>query len=65
MCSGVCLRASTELTWGRIVKQNESMAPSALGSVFESIHGSVLESVLRAYLGACNEVHLAALFTAA
>jgi hypothetical protein len=73
-CSGVRLRASTELTWERIVKQvgsvpssaigseHESMLWSALesvlGSVFENVLGSLIESVLRAYLGACKEVHL-------
>ena len=50
---------------------------SAIGRVLESMPGSVLENVLgdvlgsvlrvyfRAYLGACNEVHLAVLYNAA
>jgi hypothetical protein len=44
------LRASRELTWDHIVKQDGSVASSAIGSIFESVLGSVLESVLRAYL---------------
>ena len=35
------------------------MSSSGIGSVRESVLGSVLESGLRAYLGMCNEVHLA------
>ena len=37
------------------------MSSSAIGSALESVLGSVLESGLRAYLGACNEVHVAVL----
>ena len=51
-CSGVRLRASTELTWERIVKQAASVPSSAIRSVHESVLGSVIESVLGAYLRA-------------
>ena len=37
------------------------MSSSAIGRVLESVLGSVLESGLTAYLGVCNEVHLAVL----
>jgi hypothetical protein len=40
------------------------VSSSAIGSLLESVHGSVLESGLKAYLGACNEVHLAVLLNA-
>jgi len=47
-CLGVCLRAFCELTWDRIVKQAGRVPLSAIGSVLESMPGSVLGSVLRA-----------------
>jgi len=47
-CSGVCLRAFCELTWERIVKQAGRVPLSAIGSVLESMPGSVLGSVLTA-----------------
>ena len=46
------LRTSSELSWECIVKQDRTVASSAMGSVFESVLGSVFESVLRAYLEA-------------
>ena len=52
MRRGVYLRASSEITCEHIVKQDESVASSAIGSVFECVLGSVLESVWRAYLEA-------------
>ena len=52
MCSGVDLRASSEITWEHIVMQDGSVASSAIGSVFECILGSVLQSLWRAYLEA-------------
>jgi len=51
-CSRVYLRTSSELSWECIVKQDRTVASSAMGSVFESVLGSVFESVLRAYLEA-------------
>jgi hypothetical protein len=49
----VYLGASSELTWERIVKQAGTVPSSAIGSVLESMPGSVLEkSVLGVYLGA-------------
>jgi len=61
----VYLGAFSEITWQRIVKQDGSVASSAIGSVFECVLGSVLESILRAYLEAysqadweCHQVHL-------
>jgi len=51
----VYLRASSELTWERIVKDDGSMASSTFGGVFESVHGSVLESIWRAYLEAYSQ----------
>jgi hypothetical protein len=48
--SEVYLGASGERTWERIVKQAGSVSSSAIESVFESVLGSDLESVLRAYL---------------
>jgi hypothetical protein len=44
--SGVCFRASWELTWERTVKQAGSVPSSAIGSVLESLIGSVLENIL-------------------
>jgi hypothetical protein len=46
------MRASSEITWEQIVKQNGSVASSATESVFECVCGSVLGSVWRAYLEA-------------
>ena len=46
VCLGVCLRVSCELTWEHTVKQAESLPPSAIGSVHESMPGSVLDNVL-------------------
>jgi hypothetical protein len=40
------------------------VSSSAIRSVLESVVGSVLESGWSAYLGACNEVHLAVLLNA-
>jgi len=37
------------------------VSSSAVGSVLGRVLGSLLESGLRAYMGACNEVHLAVL----
>jgi hypothetical protein len=48
----VYLRASSEITWEWIVKQDGSVASSAIESVFECVLGSVLERVWRAYLEA-------------
>jgi len=42
----VYLGVSLELTWERTVKQAGSVQSSAIGSVLESIRGSVLEIVL-------------------
>jgi len=50
-CSGVCLRASWELTWVRTVKQAGSVPSSAIGSVLESMPRGVLENVLGGVLG--------------
>jgi len=50
VCAGVNLRASSEITWEHIVKQDGSVVLSAIGSVFECVLGSVLDSVWRAYL---------------
>jgi hypothetical protein len=47
---GVYLRASSEITWERIVKEDGSVTSSAIGSVFECGLGSILQSVWRAYL---------------
>jgi hypothetical protein len=52
VCTGVYWRASLEITLEHIVKQDGSVASSAIGSVFECVLGSVLESVWRAYLEA-------------
>jgi len=64
-CLGVCLRASGDLTWGCKVQQAGSIPWSAIASVFESIPGSVLESMLWAYFSAygplgweCTEEYL-------
>jgi hypothetical protein len=35
------------------------VSSSAIGSILESVLGNVLESGLRAYLEACNEMHVA------
>jgi hypothetical protein len=59
-CSGVCLRASWELTWERTVKQAGSVPSSAIGRVLESIPGSVLENVLGGVLGSVLGVYLGA-----
>ena len=48
VCSGVPLRSFRELTWERIVKQAGRAPLSGIGSVLESMPGSVLGSVLRA-----------------
>jgi hypothetical protein len=40
------------------------VSSSAIGNVLESVLGSVLQCGLRAYLGVCNEVHLAVLLNA-
>ena len=53
MCHRVQLGAFRELTWERTAKQAGSVPSSAI------------ESVVRAYLGACNEVHLAVLLNVA
>jgi len=47
--------ASRELTWERTVKQAGSVSSSATGSEFEGVLGSILESVLRAYMGAYSQ----------
>jgi hypothetical protein len=54
-CSGVCLRVPCELVWERTVKQARSAPLSGIGSVIDSMPGSVLESVLRAYLGTYHQ----------
>jgi hypothetical protein len=46
----VCLGASSELTWERAVKLAGSVSLRAIGSVVESMIGSVLGNILRAYL---------------
>jgi hypothetical protein len=43
-------------TWERTVKQARSAPSSAIGGVLESMPGSVLQSVLRAYLGPYSQV---------
>ena len=53
-CSGVGLRASCELTWERRVKQARSVIKCDRECT-ESVLGSVLESVFRAYLGAYRQ----------
>ena len=47
---GVCLRASWELTWERIVKPAGSVQWSAIQSVFENVFRNAVESNLWAYL---------------
>jgi hypothetical protein len=49
------VRASGEITWEHTVKQAESVPPSAVGSVLDSMPESVRENVLRVYLGASYE----------
>jgi len=48
-CSGVYLRATWDHTWECIVKHDGRVASSAFESIFESILGRVLESILRAH----------------
>ena len=63
------MKASSEITWQCIVKQDGSVALSAIESVFECILGSVLESVLRSVLESgfradlevCNKMYLTVL----
>ena len=57
--SGVCFRASSDLTWKRTVKQAGSEPSSAIRSVLESMPGSVLENVL-GVLGSVLGVYLGA-----
>ena len=45
-CSEVCLRAPSELTWERTVKQAGSVPSSTIGSGLKSMPGSVLENIL-------------------
>jgi len=52
VCTGVYLRASSEITWERIVTQDECVASSAIESLVEPVCGSVLGSVWKAYLEA-------------
>jgi hypothetical protein len=52
------LRPSWELTWERKVKQARIVPSSAIGSVLESMPGSVLEIVFRGVLGSVLGVYL-------
>jgi len=53
--SDVFLGVSCEMTWECIVKQAESVSSSAIGSVLESMLGSAIENVKRAYFAACSQ----------
>jgi len=46
VCFQMCLSASAELPWIHAVNQAECVLSSAIGSEFENILGSVLQSVL-------------------
>jgi len=50
VCSGVCLETPWQLTWKRTVKQVGSVPLGAIGSILDSMPGSVLENVLRGAL---------------
>jgi len=54
-CSGVCLRSFCELAWEGIVKQAGSVSSGAIGRVLEIVLRSVIESVLRAYMGTYSQ----------
>jgi len=51
----VYLAASWECTWERTVKQAGRVSSSAIGTVLESMLWRLIESVLRAYLGAYSQ----------
>jgi len=61
----VYFEASWELTWEDRVEQGQNVLLSAIGSIFEIMVRSVLKSILRANLGACNNPYLAVLLNAA
>jgi hypothetical protein len=62
---GVYLRASSELTWKRTVKQAGSVPMSIIGSICKKVRENLLAVYFRVYSGASNEVHFIVLLNAA